>query len=634
MPPAHAAILQTLNAEEQTLFDLMFAADPLRASGRLATIRDLCAYAPGAQELPVLLVALFFALEEGSLCLRLEPEALARLLRRATAISAEPAGRIADRLTRFCLSGDLRAFAGPLLATDDDRYRPLFLEFDDDGTGYLFFQRGYEARRIIRDRAAALSSGLVNIHKKDVSGVLAEVIDERPIRNDRGEGLRLTPEQREAVETALVRPFMIITGGPGTGKTSTIVTLLRALARLGFAAKDIYLAAPTGRAAQRMTESVRRGIRSLGDAEEADAQLLSLSGKTLHRLLRYHAGRHSFMHGADHPLPPGIVIVDEVSMVDAALMARLLEALDVDGGRTRLILIGDRDQLPSVEAGAVLADFLRGQGETAPAVVELRSSHRSGDAILHAARAVNAGDADLDAFPRCRELWPAVGCHHLAAEDADLKDVVHSWLLRSYDARYFALLDKLQRLPAAAEERRDVYAELFGYLDRSRMLTLTRRGASGFSALNRRAQLWLSSRLNANVRSDELSPGTPVMITRNDPRRDLYNGDVGLAVPDGRGRLRFVFELASGDQQFRSFLPEMLHAYEPAFALTVHKSQGSEYGEVLFFLPEQSDHPLLNRRALYTALTRAKKLAVVYGDRRALEHAARERMERETGAPG
>jgi exodeoxyribonuclease V alpha subunit len=487
---------------------------------------------------------------------------------------------------------------------------------------------------------------------------------------------------------------LIVTGGPGTGKTSTVLNLLRGLVRQGLEPERIALTAPTGRAARRLTESLRSGLDRIEQPASGDESLRALHGTTLHRLLRYMPDRNSFLYHRSNPLPFEVLIVDEVSMVDLALMAHLLDA--VDPSRTRLICLGDRDQLPSVDAGAVLSDFLgmlapgdvaaryspevlRAAGELLPEtreslkhpsffqqpaarksavsgslrqgwtdrIVELTWSFRSGDAILRAATAVNQGHAEAESLARVfpalvpvgggqSVAWPDQGCYLVEEEAAPREGVVLDWIREHFDGEYLGLV--AQAGGADPAELPELCARLFAHLNRSRILAIGRRGRAGVSGINAAAARWFHGRLGLRVaRPDALFSGMPVLIVRNDHRRELYNGDVGVVLDvrsDGSASpgFRAYFERPGG--RFTGYAMETLPTCEAAFALTVHKSQGSEYERVLLVLPDDPVHRLLSREVLYTGLTRARKLAVVYGSPAALTRAVREKLVRETGGLG
>jgi len=426
----------------------------------------------------------------------------------------------------------------------------------------------------------------------------------------------LNPEQRAAVAAAVRGPLVLVTGGPGTGKTSILSAILRALLASGLDPEAIALAAPTGKAAQRMGESV-------GGVSEALPE-----PRTLHRLLGWDPRLGRFRHGAAHPLRLKVLLVDEASMIGLELMDALLDALPVGA---RLVLLGDADQLPSVEAGTVFRDLVAGLPD---AVARLTRSHRldaadpGGRAILEAAQALGAG--------RDPALTPAAGLDEMEApgirlwpsDDADLRTFLRRWRgRRPTEAPVLSLREGV--LDPTSLERLDVLAA--GW-NAARLLCLLREGEG----------LRCTDGVNTFLHGEALKavgprrapapflPGEPVLARRNDYARGLFNGDQGLVALVSRDgappRPEVVFLRPDGPAWFP--LEAVQAGLEHAYALTVHKAQGSEYEHVALVLPEQ-DHPLLTREILYTALTRARRSVAVLGDPALLALGAARPLQRE-----
>lgn len=357
------------------------------------------------------------------------------------------------------------------------------------------------------------------------------------------------PQQR-ACEVARRSLLTIVTGGPGTGKTTTVERILERLRQDAEHELHYALAAPTGKAAARL-----------------DPQ-----ATTLHRLLGSRPGSRRFRHGPDAPLPHDVVVVDEASMVDVELMAQLFAALRDDA---RLVLLGDKDQLASVEAGSVLADLCDAGGAH---VVRLDYSWRFGDhpGIGALAGAVNRGD--ITAFERAFET-------HDEIEQARLDDAAE------FAAGFQPYLEAARSGADAATARRALDA-LQGF----QVLCALREGPWGVAGLNARIE-----RVLGIEHGEEWYPGRPVMVTRNDYALGLFNGDIGVTLADGDS-MRVWFDTGG---ELKSFVPARLPETETSFALTVHKSQGSEFEHTTLVLPDQ-DSPVLTRELLYTAITRAR----------------------------
>lgn len=406
-----------------------------------------------------------------------------------------------------------------------------------------------------------------------------------------------TDWQREAAKTACTNRFSIITGGPGTGKTTTVCKMLAILQELADTPLLVALAAPTGKAAMRLQEAVAFNLATLDCTKEIKSHLPH-SALTLHRLLGAQPPSPYFKHDTSNPLIYDAVIVDEASMVDLALMSKLVDALKPDA---RLILLGDKDQLASVESGAVLADLITGLPNH---TVELTRSYRFNDGIKKLAEAVNRQD-------------------HEAA-----------WLLLHGNDESIELLEQKRLLPYILEQRADYVALLRSDTDftaiyrafsRFQVLCSNRHGKNGALAISATIERELFGQ-----QPQVWYPGRPIMVTQNHPTLHLYNGDIGICLPDREhnGNLMVFFQHPDGS--IKKHLPTRLPACETVFAMTVHKSQGSEFDEVLIVLPE-TPNPVLSKELLYTAITRAKKSIKIAGGKSVFEITINNKVERITG---
>ncbi len=418
-----------------------------------------------------------------------------------------------------------------------------------------------------------------------------------------------------AVSTSLRRPFLLITGGPGTGKTTTVARLLAvhlAAARLhGAPPPRIALAAPTGRAAARLGEAIEGVVRADLDAGRLDpalAEAIPRTARTLHRLLGWRPGSVHFRHGPEHPLPVDLVVVDEASMIDLPLMTKLVSAIPASA---RLVLIGDPDQLPAVEAGDVLGGLCAASDETsarevAPLagcrVVLTRRWRQAGAAGLRAlADAVQSGDRDA-VFERLAADDPALVRRH--------GDVV-------------ALAETLRRevLPAFEAVRdADDPAQALQRAGALRVLAALRRGPFGAEDWN----AWCAAELGAR---QEHFHGRLIAIAANSERHGLYNGDLGVIWHAADGEPVAWFATAQG---LRAWRPAQLPAHASAYATTVHKAQGSEFDRIALILPD-ADVRVLSRELVYTALTRARREVLLWATTDALERALERRTWRDSG---
>lgn len=441
-----------------------------------------------------------------------------------------------------------------------------------------------------------------------------------------------SPQQAAAVVQALARRVGIISGGPGTGKTTTALSLVRCLVRLGVAASRIALAAPTGKAASRMEDDFRRRLAALRDPDPADQVLLRECPKaqTLHRLLGVTSDASSLFRAPAEPLPFRALVVDESSMVDLVLMDRLLAAVPET---TPVIFLGDADQLPSVSAGAVFRDLA---AYAAPLVHGFRTggSGAAGEEIAALARAVRAGDvAAADAI--CAPRAQASELRHDGVEHLPSERRVE--LLRQYHRRHFADAQSVALARRAYTLRGGSFDAGFdpdesarldalaSRLARTRILTVTRERAAGAVATNAHLH-------DLHGGGPGFLPGEPVLMLRNDYRRELWNGDQGMAIllrkPGRQPSVAVAFRSRTG---WIAVDPEpMGRALGHGYALTAHRSQGSEYDEVVLLLPDFAC-PILTRELFYTAVSRARRSAVLCGSLDMMKFAITTKEVRDSG---
>ncbi|KAA1421771.1 exodeoxyribonuclease V subunit alpha [Nocardioides humilatus] len=412
-------------------------------------------------------------------------------------------------------------------------------------------------------------------------------------------------EQRTAALAAARQWTTVLTGGPGTGKTTTVAGLLALLAAQSERPLRVALTAPTGKASARLQQAVEEAQADERFSDADRARLSGLSSSTLHRLLGWTPGsRNRFRHHRRNKLPHDVVVVDETSMVSLTMMARLLEAVRPDA---RLVLVGDADQLASVEAGAVLADLVQGLAGRAPgAVTGLRTTHRFGESIGALAEALRQGDADrvvellTDDDDRVQLVDPVVGADALRAR----------------------LLDHALATRAAALAG-DADAALAA-MDAHRLLCAHRDGPFGVAHWNRLTERLLAEHDPAVWQ--EWYAGRPLLVTSNDYGLGLYNGDTGVVVRED-DKLRGVI---AGVRSHLWLATARLGAVETLHAMTIHKSQGSQVAEVTLLLPPP-DSPLLTRELFYTAVTRAKERVHVVGTAESVVAAVERRAQRATG---
>ena len=496
--------------------------------------------------------------------------------------------------------------------------------------------------------------------------------------------------QKVAAAVALSRRFTVISGGPGTGKTTTVAKLLAAMVEQSLGENNgefinlpiIKLVAPTGKAAARLTESIGKAIEQLPISPEVKNNIPTESS-TLHRLLGAIPNRAEFRHNRNNPLHLDILVVDEASMVDLSMMYKLVDALP---DHARLILLGDKDQLASVEAGAILGDICSftesGYSSSQGALIASLTGFEALNKVSKLAKHPSIADSlcmlqksyRFDARSGIGQLAKAInmGSSHQVdkvfyagfddIENHMLSSDSYNLMLRTLVTEYGRYLNKIdepldaiplnigEKEPAtdefnvirkeqelrvkAQDQKAKSVLELFS---QCRLLCAIREGDFGVSGLNHRIEKALAARRLIQPNNDELwYHGRPVMVTRNDHGLGLYNGDIGIcmldATDDSRegeaARLKVYFELPDGS--VKSILPSRVPDHETAYAMTIHKSQGSEFDLTLMILPPEFS-PILTRELIYTGITRAKSRLMMFSDTGVLKRGIKVRTERMSG---
>ncbi len=507
-------------------------------------------------------------------------------------------------------------------------YKPLIL----DSCSRLYLYRYWEYEDLLSKDLRARS-------ERRVQGIDASLLKNGLLRLFEGEAEDGSQLQMVAAFISLMKGLCVISGGPGTGKSTLISKILALILEQDREAR-ISLAAPTGKAAARLQEAVNFFKQKIPFSEEIK-RAIPTEASTIHRLLGTIPGSPYFRHNQANPLSSSVVVIDEASMVDLALLSKLVQAIPTDA---RIILLGDKDQLASVEAGAVLGDicgtggsngfsenfstsFLeitgikirdfssaKGMPKIRDCLVQLTKSYRFPEksGIYEVSRTVNEGrgEAALDIL-----------------KDAAFKDISWKSLPEPSNLKR-AIKDSVLSGFAPFLETASDPSEVFSLFERFRILCALRKGAFGVDNLNRLVEdILRDEKLIDNSR--RWYRGRPILVTRNDYNLGLFNGDIGIVLEDPSEdcELRAFFKTTEG---LRRLPPVNLPQHETVFAMTVHKSQGSEFDTTMLVLPDY-DSPLVTRELIYTGITRTRKRAQVWAKSNLFTAAAKRRIERASG---
>ena len=525
------------------------------------------------------------AVREAHICLYLEDPAETEMWVEGKAVWLPDRINWRNRLREWEAVGRPGDFR-PLILDEDDRlYLYRYWKYERDLADFLLSSTGSPARNM---DGGKLEEGLLRLFPKR--------FPEEPDR------------QREAAEASVRNRFCVISGGPGTGKTTTVVRILALLLeQAGDRPFRIALAAPTGKSAAKLNESIRATRKNL-NCSDAILERIPEEVPTIHRLLGPVRGSIRFRHSRDNPLPCDAVVIDEASMVALPLMTKLVAALRPEA---RLILLGDKDQLASVEAGAVLGDICHG-GRLASHLVVLEKNYRfdSHSGIGRLGRMINEGNG-VAALALLKDPLVSDGNWMDLPDPSGMKQALLQPILEGY----------------APVMRAQTPDEALCRFDGFRILCALRRSTVGVAAIN----LLVEEILAENGLIDPNSRwyrGRPVMITVNDYGMKLYNGDIGMVWPDGEGRPRVFFPAPGGGLYPVS--PLRLPRHETVYSMTVHKSQGSEFDRVILMLPDH-DSDLMTRELLYTGITRAKGSVSVWGTEAGFVAAVSRKIDRKSG---
>jgi exodeoxyribonuclease V alpha subunit len=637
---------------ESTVAALNLAPETVHLAAELAALEPALE-ADDRIALIVLILVSMVALQEGSTRFPVTgPLSAAPIRRVLRTLCAEGFGEDGVETIATAIQVLLQSNRAPaLVGQREDEYRPLLYI-----APYIVHQSVYSCERELAIRLAALLSN----HSEQqpdadrLALALRDVIA-RPVIVQ-GKRIVMSDEQCKVVTASARAGLTVISGGPGTGKTSIIVAIMRLMVRLGVDPSQIMLTAPTGKAAYRMGECISESLTRIEQRDVVDQALLDaqVGPSTIHRLLGYSPDSGRFRHHRNNLLPAKVVIVDEGSMLDLSLMERLTSAIQPGA---RLIMLGDANQLPSVAAGSVFRDLIPsgddGLGLLAAASMRLEVNHRmknddaSGRSILLAARSINDGNSNLLSLVdeanvpivvrrSSPEELTFTGVEFVAATPRELGPFLDRWCAdRVRSGNEIAELiahEYVERDGRFDEADCERLRRLFAHVGNSRILCVTRVFETGAERIN--ARLHSRAAESAGVAAERVPfvVGEPLIVLRNDYERGLFNGDNGIMlwVRHGIGARVAMAVFPRGDNFVALRIEALREFVELGYAMTVHKAQGSEFDSIAIVLPEKPV-AVLTRELVYTAVSRSRTSVVIVGDESVLSHAIATRVERFSG---
>jgi exodeoxyribonuclease V alpha subunit len=636
-----------LRALEEKAGDLNLERDSIHLAAELASLQanldDDTRYA-----LIVLIIITLAVLGQGSTRFPVAGEPARTPMRRMLATLIGP-DEAECELVRDAIGRLLRGNLAPAVIghSSADRLPLLFVD------SFIAHERSYQLEHRLVDSVTALRKRSRPFAESRVGCAIDDVF-KRPAVGGGGTKMEFSAEQARAIDAAVSSRLSLISGGPGTGKTSIVIAILRVLARLGIGPNEVALAAPTGRAAFRMREAIATSLARVAEPSPEDEMLRITphNAGTVHRLLGYSPERGAFLHHRNNPIAARVVIVDEGSMLDLAVMERLFSAL---AENAQLVILGDADQLPSVSAGAAFRDLLPSDRSHPLFASSVRLTHNyrtqtgtpAGAAIVEVCTSINAGDSILRDGADSSERHPAklrANVDEVGFEGVELLPALGEALdefLDRWDREHVAGNSDVSSLAAhhyevvngiVSDDDRASLARFFEYRARARILCVTRVGALGSEAINVRMHHRAARRGSGVVRGQPMIAGEPVIVVCNDYERALFNGEQGVVVnsleTEGRRSLAAVFTRGNDFLAFR--LDTLRDLLELGYATTVHKAQGSEFDIAALLLPDH-DLPVLTRELLYTAVSRCRRGMVIVGEPSLLAAGIARKAERYSG---
>ena len=583
------------------------------------TLFDLCEIEPKIIDsiLPGLFFVLVSELADGSTCLDLEAPITLEKLKEIDFKRPEKA------IVSFIIDVNKNKFE-TVISFLPDSYLPLLL-IQRSNRNYLYLNKSWTAEFNLNGQLEKVFTNTVGFNLKITKKILDEIYSKSPILDFNLKPRLYNDDQKNAIELALSKSFLIITGGPGTGKTFTLTGILRLLLRCGIDYQEIALAAPTAKAANRMNDSINENIKSIQNPSHIDLQLLELKSTTIHRLLGLTEYSRESKFSDTYPMPIKVLVIDEASMIDLYLMNTLLSS--VDPQKTKIILLGDKDQLPSVESGAVLADLI--SGNQTNSVAYLHKTYRShGEmlAFVNQIKEKQKGESvKIDVYKKIDQFLSkkdaSVGLIDWVNLDVvQFKTSIQIWV-QMYLKEFFNEFFKIQNPDEIAVK------EYLNKINQTKILSVINNSIFGVEGIN---QICIDEIFSPSFlqQGTMYFHGMPIQILRNNDKLEIYNGDVGLIIKEQSNSFRVVF---AQEKSLKSYAIDEIPHFQPAFATTIHKSQGSEYQQVLLVIPKDATEKLVTKQLLYTGISRAKSKCLLIATMHDFQKGLDNEMHRTTG---
>ncbi|MCX7871534.1 MAG: exodeoxyribonuclease V subunit alpha [bacterium] len=544
-----------------------------------------------------------------------------------------------------------------LISNNPTDFKPIIYDYINN-QHLLYFHKYYKSEKRLKEIFSTMFKKNININEIPIEWVK----NLKMIINQEYNKVQLSDYQKIAVILSIINNLTIISGGAGSGKTTTIIIILLALLKIGYSYEELALAAPTGKASNMLKET----IISFNERNLTNIEIEKITISTIHRLLKYSPSKNIFIYNENNKLPYKVLIIDEVSMIDLVLMTKLLKSVSEDA---KIILIGDKDQLPPVDVGNVLSSFIieenmvyftnecinflknnfeikailpEGEKITSNRIVILKGNNRAKkEKIKQISISINNQESNVsNLFIKKRivennlffkeENVLLVPSNNIKN---DIEYLTKKWLIEYYfltkleNYYFYELIKEVWNFSFTDAKINFFLSKIFLFLNFAKILTILKDGITGCNYINNLCYKWLNE-LKIKYHINGHLTGVPIIITENDYINELFNGDIGIILENKYNQKQIFFKIPNG---YKSYDFNLIKKYDIAFAMTVHKSQGSGYNNIFFILPENLNNNLLMKETVYTGITRAIDTITLYSKEDILNITVKRKIERETG---